>query len=59
MLSKAAVKAFIIVNIIESDLADKYHLHGKKVLLCVGTIHERKNQRQIVRAFRLLPQDLA
>lgn len=45
-------------DIIESDLADKYHLHGKKVLLCAGTIHERKNQRQIVRAFRLLPEGI-
>ena len=45
-------------DMIESDLADKYHLYGKKVLLCVGTIHERKNQRQIVRAFRLLPEEI-
>lgn len=45
-------------DIIESDLVDKYHLHGKKVLLCVGTIHERKNQRQIVRAFQLLPEEI-
>lgn len=45
-------------DIIKSDLADKYHLHGKKVLLCVGTIHERKNQRQIVSAFRLLPKGI-
>lgn len=45
-------------ELIEGDLADQYHLYGKKVLLCVGTIHERKNQRQIVRAFRLLPEEI-
>lgn len=45
-------------DIIESDLVDKHHLHGKKVLLCVGTIHERKNQRQIVRVFQLLPEEI-
>lgn len=42
----------------ESDLRERYSLSGKKVLLCVGTILSRKNQRQIVRAFNLLPQDI-
>lgn len=34
-----------------SDLIEKYHLQGKKVLLCIGTILRRKNQLQIVQAF--------
>uniref|UniRef100_UPI00140D6545 glycosyltransferase family 4 protein n=1 Tax=Enterocloster aldenensis TaxID=358742 RepID=UPI00140D6545 len=43
---------------IDSNLKDKYLLRGKKVLLCVGTLLARKNQRQIVRAFSLLPNSI-
>lgn len=39
-----------------SNLCEKYALSNKKVLLCVGTIVERKNQIQAVRAFQLLPE---
>lgn len=36
----------------------EYNLEGKKVLLCVGTIVNRKNQLQVVRAYQLLPPDI-
>ncbi len=36
----------------------KYKRDDKKVLLCSGSLHPRKNQRQIVRAFQLLPDDV-
>lgn len=42
----------------DCDLLDRYSLGGKKVLLCVGTLLARKNQRQIVKAFALLPKDI-
>lgn len=32
--------------------------YDKKILLCIGTICDRKNQIQLVRAFDLLPQDI-
>ena len=43
---------------VENNLRQKYGLEKKKILLCVGTILERKNQCQIVRAFQLLPNDM-
>ncbi len=43
---------------VQSDFKQIYQLNGKKMLLCVGTILERKNQRQIVRAFQLLPEHI-
>lgn len=43
---------------VESTLKEKYCLNQKKVLLCVGTITERKNQLQIVSTFQLLPQKI-
>lgn len=39
----------------KGDLQQRYSLESKKVLLCVGTLNHRKNQCQIVRAFKLLP----
>ncbi len=39
----------------KGDLQQKYGLENKKVLLCVGTLNHRKNQCQIVSAFKLLP----
>lgn len=41
-----------------SNIINTYNLKGKKVYLCVGTILARKNQLQIVRAFKLLPQEM-
>lgn len=37
-------------------LKSRYCTENTKVLLCVGTIMVRKNQRQIVKAFQLLPE---
>ena len=39
----------------ESNIRQRHGLNNKKVLLCVGSINDRKNQRQVIRAFRLLP----
>ncbi len=39
-------------NIIENNLLDKYEIQNKKVLLCVGTILDRKNQQKIVEVFK-------
>ena len=36
---------------IESDLLYNYKVQNKKILLCVGSLNERKNQRQIISAF--------
>lgn len=47
-----------IANKIDSDLQVRYSLKSKKVLLCVGSLLARKNQRQVVRAFDLLPQNI-
>lgn len=41
-----------------SNFLEKYNLKNKKVMLCVGTILDRKNQRQIVRAFKYLPDEV-
>ena len=38
----------------EGNLRLEYGLENKKVLLCVGTILDRKNQCQVVRSFKLL-----
>lgn len=40
---------------VDGNLSQKYDIKNKKVLLCVGTINYRKNQSQIVKAFKLLP----
>lgn len=45
-------------ELIESCIVKKYSLENKKVLLCVGTLSERKNQKQLVRAFSLLDKNL-
>lgn len=45
-------------QMVQSTLKEKYGLHSKKVLLCVGTITERKNQLQVIDAFQLLPQKI-
>lgn len=44
-----------VPEMVQSDFRSRYGLYGKKVLLCVGTILDRKNQCQLVKAFRLLP----
>lgn len=43
---------------IPSDIKEKYKLENKKILLCVGTICKRKNQEQIIEAYKLLPNNL-
>lgn len=43
-------------EIIPSDLRERYRVGSKKILLCVGTLLERKNQIQLINIFRLLPQ---
>jgi len=40
---------------LRKDIRQLHALKGKRVLLCVGTLLERKNQKQIVRAFTNLP----
>lgn len=40
---------------IDGGLSQKYDIKNKKILLCVGTINYRKNQIQIVKAFKFLP----
>lgn len=42
--------------IIKSKLREKYSLVNKKVLLCVGNITHRKNQIQLIDAYKLLPK---
>jgi glycosyltransferase involved in cell wall biosynthesis len=41
-----------------SDLTSKYDLKGFRVLACVGTLLDRKNQLQVVRAFKYLSSDV-
>lgn len=43
---------------IESNLIKQYNLQGSRILLCVGTVLERKNQLRLVSAFQLLPQNI-
>lgn len=43
---------------VESGIKEKYAASEKKVLLCVGTLLARKNQCQLVDAFKLLPEDI-
>lgn len=40
-----------LAEIIESDLFYNYKVQNKKILLCVGSVIERKNQCQIINAF--------
>lgn len=47
------------ISTIESDkiaLVDELISRGKKILLCVGQLSERKNQEQVVRAVNLLEE---
>lgn len=41
-----------------SSLKEKYNLNGCSVLICVGTLLDRKNQLQIVRAFKHLSPEI-
>ena len=43
---------------IHSDVREKYSLQKKKILLCVGTITQRKNQMQLVEAYKNLDYNL-
>lgn len=43
---------------IESNYKEKYDIKDKMILLCVGTLLERKNQMQIVSAFLKLPLNI-
>jgi len=44
-----------VADLITSNLREKYSLANKKVLVCAGSICDRKNQSQIIKAFKLLP----
>lgn len=46
-------------NIICNDLKLKLGFQNKKILICPGKITNRKNQLQIVRAFKLLPKSVS
>lgn len=43
---------------INSDVIDRCHMKGRKILLCVGNICERKNQLLLIQTFKLLPKDI-
>lgn len=45
-------------DIIKKELKAELKLNGKKLLICPGTLTMRKNQLQIVRAFKILPQEV-
>lgn len=47
-----------IAQKMDNNLKELYSISSEKVLLCVGTLLARKNQVQIVDAFRLLPPQL-
>ena len=40
----------------EPLLKSKYNLLDKRVLICVGRVYNRKNQRQLPSVFRILPE---
>ena len=42
----------------DCDLKEQYHLNGKKILLCIGSIRERKNQIQLVHAFSRIKEGM-
>jgi glycosyltransferase involved in cell wall biosynthesis len=42
----------------KKDIIEKYHL-PKQYLLCVGTVEERKNQLLILKALKLLPENIS
>ncbi len=41
----------------KSELKNQYHINKKKVLLCSGSLHPRKNQLQLVRAYARLSEE--
>ena len=43
-------------DVVSRDIRKEFHLGDKKVLLCSGTLHPRKNQVQLVNAFDMLPE---
>lgn len=47
-----------IATLKNDSILKKYSIIDHKVLLCVGTISERKNQRQVVKAFQVLPREI-
>ena len=47
-----------IADIVESDIKQKKHIASRKILLCVGTILKRKNQEQLIRAYKLLKKSI-
>lgn len=42
----------------ESDIVEKYNLRGKKILICAGSICQRKNQIAIVNAYEDIDADI-
>ncbi len=47
-----------VAEYIDSALKQKYDLNGYSTLVCVGTILDRKNQLQVVRAFKLISPEI-
>ena len=47
-----------IPDFVTSDIKEIYATKDKKVLLCVGTLLARKNQCQLIEAFKLLPEEI-
>lgn len=43
---------------IKSTLKNQYNIGSNKVLLCVASIQQRKNQLQIIRAMNLIPENI-
>lgn len=41
-----------------NSIKDKYNIGKRKVILSVGTISAQKNQIQLIRAFKLLPEEI-
>ena len=47
-----------ISEFVENDYLKKYSLENRKVLLCVGTLLQRKNQMQLVDVYEKLPSEV-
>lgn len=47
-----------VPEIRNANLSEKYSLYGFKTLICSGTLLDRKNQLQIVRAMKYLPDEV-
>ena len=45
-------------EIVENNFRKKYNIEEKKVLICSGSFQPRKNQIQLINAFKLLPNNI-